>query len=383
MGVEFAGLTWGRPEAWWGLLAPVAILLFARRPLRPRTVATGALSLWRRVQESSRGGDGERPQVPPGLWWLCAGLIVGVLAMAGPRERTPGSTRSWSVLVDRSPIAHLPVASGGKTRLARAVELLEEEWRDLVHDGDRVRWYDGSEWVESEHFPEAWSEAPRAPMQPPEWARWDAPGAVWVCARAPDSTRLEASLCASGGEAAPGPVAVDGEDRLDWSGDGLVRVVGGAPRRSVRVVDLRGDLAAFIELWADERGLVMNKGGPSADDVLVVSQRAPGSGGLATNDGSGSARAGVLSLGPSEGALLGTDPAAFALFWSERLDELCLPVTGLSPVAGRAPIGKAMWIAGRAPDERRDGGPPGRAWEGLLALLSCGLVAVALVGFPR
>ena len=64
-----------------------------------------------------------------------------------------------------------------------------------------------------------------------------------------------------------------------------------------------------------------------------------------------------------------SDPAAFALFWSERLDELCLPAAGLSPLRARAPIGKAIWLAGRDPDERRDGGPPGRAWEGWLALL--------------
>jgi len=373
MGIELAGLTWERPWAWWALIVPIALLLLAKRPLRPRTVATGALGLWRRVQESPRGGGGERPQIPPGLWWLCAGLVAGALAMAGPKERAPGSVRTWTVIVDRSPSMHLPVAPGGEARLAHALALLEDEWLGHVKTGDEVRWFDGSDWAVGLDLPEAWADAPRAPMARPMWRLWDAPGVVWLCDRAPELERLAASVCASGGAAAPGPVAVDGEDRLDWSEDGLLRVVGGAPPRSVRVVALGGELETFIELWADERGLSLNRGGHSPEDVLVVTR------------GSGAAQsmAGLLSLRPGEGELEGSDPAAFALFWSERLDGHCLPAAGLSPVTARAQIGKGMWIYGRAPDERSDGGPSGRAWEGWLALLSCGLVAVALVGYLR
>ena len=379
MGVEFAGLMWGRPEAWWGLLVPIAILVLARRPLQPRTLATGALGLWRRVQESPGGSAGQRPRVPPGVWWLCAGLVAGVLAMAEPRGRAPGSTRTWSVLVDRSPMAYLPVATGEETRLASGVRLLEAQWRGRVHEGDRLRWYDGLEWVVAERFPGHWMDAPRVPQEAPPWGLWDGPGVVWLCARVPEVARTEASVCASGGAAAPGPVAVDGGDRLDWSREGLVRVLGGAPLRSVRVDELGGDLAALLELWADERGLLVNRGAALESDVLSITRA--GDEGL---DGARDVRrSGRIRVSAQDGAILDSDPAAFALFWSERLDRACLPATGLSPVGARAQIGKAMWIAGRAPDERRDGGPPGRAWEGWLALLSCSLVAVALVGFPR
>lgn len=67
MGFELAGLIWERPLAWWGLCLPALVLLAAKQPLRPRVMATGALSLWRRVLESPGGGDGERPQVPRGI----------------------------------------------------------------------------------------------------------------------------------------------------------------------------------------------------------------------------------------------------------------------------------------------------------------------------
>lgn len=377
MGTELAGLIWERPLAWWALLLPALVLLAAKQPLRPRLMATGALSLWRRVLETPGAGGGERPQVPKGIWWLCAGLTLGVLAMAGPRSRAVGASRTWVVVVDRSPATYLAVdAPAGGTRLAHGLELLEEEWADSVREGDVVRWFDGAEWTESARFPGDWLLAPRTPMRAPDWSRWDAPGSVWLCARPPLPEPREASLCASGGSAAPGPVAIDGEDRLDWATGRLMRVVGGAPRRCVRLVDVGGDLADFVGLWADERGLELSIGAPSEDDVLVIS-RAPGEGRESTP------RSGALSVGLAEESLGRRDPAEFALLWSERLDEACLPATGLSPVTARAPIGNEIWISGEAPDERRDGGLPGRAWEGWLALLSCGLVAVALVCFPR
>jgi hypothetical protein len=170
-------------------------------------------------------------------------------------------------------------------------------------------------------------------------------------------------------------VAIDGEDRLDWSGGRLVRVIGGAPRRCVRVIDVGGDLVDFIKLWAEERGLELTSGAPSEDDVLLISGGSV-SGGVTSQSG-------ALTIGIADESLGERDPAEFALLWSERLDEACIPAAGLSPVSGRAPIGNEIWNPGRAPDERSDGGLPGRAWEGWLALLSCGLVAVALVGFPR
>lgn len=381
--MEFAGLVWERPSAWWGLLVPLAILIIARRPLRPQLLATGALGLWRRVVASTEGSGGERPQIPPGLWWLCAGLVVGVLALAGPRGRVPGAVRTWSILVDRSPGSYLPVEVGGETRLARGVALLEEEWRGKLWDGDRVRWFDGAEWIAGEEFPESWWEEPRAPRAAPAWERWDAPGVVWLCGRAPEALRRAASLCASGGEAAPGPVAVEGGDRLDWSAAGLVRVAGGAARRGVRVVGVAGALAEFMEVWAAERGLHLHGGAEEDGDVLFVSHAGEVVGASGRDPGWPEARSGWIALRAGEGSLMSGDSAAFALRWSVRLDEACLPAAGLSPASARAPIGKAMWIAGEVPDERRDGGPPGRAWEGWMALLSCGLVAVALLGYAR
>ena len=359
--------------AWWGLILPVLVLLAAKQPLRPRLMATGALSLWRTVRESPGAGGSERPAVPWAIWFLCAGLTAGVLSMAGPRSISAGVSRSWVVVVDRSPVTYL-AASAEESRLERGLGLLEEEWRGYVREGDRVRWFDGSEWREGMSFPEDWRSAPRSPAGAPDWERWDAPGSVWLCARPPACEPLEASICASGGDAALGPVAIDGADRLDWDGVGMVRVPGAAPRRVIRLAGVGGDLVSFVELWAEERGLELSRGAASGDDVLVLRR---------AGDGASEPQRGALSILPGEESLGDRDPAAFALLWSERLDEACLPAAGLSPVSARAPIGNAMWIAGRAPDERRDGGLPGRAWEGWLALLSCGLVAVALIGSPR
>ncbi|MCH2103309.1 MAG: hypothetical protein MK297_04770 [Planctomycetes bacterium] len=375
MGFELAGLVWERPQAWWGLCLPLLVLLAAKQPLRPRQMATGALSLWKRVMESPGAGGSERPAVPWAIWLLCAGLTAAVLSMAGPRSVAPGASREWVVLVDRSPSSYLPAEDASdEDRLARGIKLLEEEWLGLLREGDRVRWFDGQAWEEGMGFPDAWRDAPRAPMLAPDWTQWDAPGCVWLCARPPAIPRAESSLCSGGGAAAPGPVAIDGEDRLDWDGAALVRVIGGAPRRTVRLDGVGGALADLVALWADERGLVLSRGAPSPEDVLVLSR---------AGDAGSRSEPGALSVLESEEEYGARDPAEFALLWSERLDEACLPAAGLSPVSARAPIGNAIWIQGAAPDERRDGGRPGRAWEGWLALLSCGLVAAALIGTPR
>lgn len=372
--MELFGLVWQRPLAFLALALPLLVFLLARSPLRPHRLATGALSLWRRVQESPHGAGGDRPRLPLSLWWLVIGLSIGVLSLAGPRERSIESSRSWRVVVDRSPAAYLQSSEGGGLRIDAALARLDSEWRLGLGANDKVRWFDGTEWLEGREFPEAWRVAPGVALETPSFLDLDLPGTIWLCLVQPAGERRLASLCAGGATPSPGPVAIDGEDRLDWSSSGLQRVEGGAPLRSVRLVDIEGAFADFVSLWAEERGFLLNDSSGRSQEVLQIS----------VSRGEDLAlRGGQLLFTDKAGPPLGKDPADFALTWSRRLDGLCLPPAGFSSVSARALTGRSTWDLGEPPIEDFTGDPSEGAWEGWLALLSCGFVALAMLGAAR
>jgi hypothetical protein len=172
---------WQRPWAFWAFLLPVLVLLLARSPLRPHRVATGALSLWRRVEESAHAAGGERPKLPPALLCLVIGLFLGVLSLAGPRELSGGTSRTWQIVVDRSPSAYLSSAGSKLTRLDAALALLESRLSDELRSGDSLRWFDGSEWLGGSEVPSSWISAPRVALSAPRWEEQDLPGVIWVC----------------------------------------------------------------------------------------------------------------------------------------------------------------------------------------------------------
>lgn len=372
--MELFGLMWQRPVAFLALSLPLLVFLLARRPLRPHRLATGALSLWRRVHESPNRAGGERPQLPLSLWWLVIGLTFGALSLAGPMEPSREPSRTWRVIVDRSPGAYLPSAEEGVLRIDAALALLDSEWRPALGENDKARWFDGREWLEGRKFPEAWRAAPGAALEAPDFLEMDLPGTIWLCQVQPEGERSIASLCAGGAAPSPGPVAIDGDDRLDWTLSGLQRVEGGAPLRFVRLVEIEGPFVDFVSLWAEERGLLVNDLQEGAQEVLVISRA-----GVEDSDQS----AGELRFADRAGPPLGDDPAEFALSWSRRLDSLCLPPAGFSSVGARSLTGMSAWSLGEAPVEDFTGDPSQGAWAGWLALLSCGFVALAMIATTR
>ena len=374
--MELFGLIWQRPLGLLALSLPLLVFILARRPLRPHRLATGALSLWRRVHESASGAGGERPRLPLSLWWLVIGLTFGALSLAGPTEPSSETSQTWRVIVDRSPGAYLKSPGDDALRIDAALALLDSEWKRGLGDRDKVRWFDGTEWLEGREFPEAWRTPPGAALEAPAFLEQDLPGTIWLCQVQPKGERRIASLCAGGATPSPGPVAIDGEDRIDWTLSGLQRVEGGAPLRSIRMVGIEGAFAEFVSLWADERGLRLNDSSEGVVEILQISVESSGGEDLAQ-------RPGQLFFTEKTGPPLGSDPVEFALSWSRRLDSLCLPPAGFSTVSARALTGMSAWGAGEPPIEDFTGDPSQGAWAGWLALLSCGFVALAMLGVAR
>ena len=216
-------MMWQRPLAFLALSLPLLVFLLARRPLRPHRLATGALSLWRRVHESPSVAGGERPRLPLALWCLVIGLTFGVLSLAGPMEPSSESSQTWRVVVDRSSGAYLKSADDGVLRVDAALALLDSEWRLGLGARDKVRWFDGTEWLEGREFPDAWRSPPSVSLDAPDFLEQDLPGTIWLCPVHPEGERRFASLCAGGATPSPGPVAFDGEDRSFDRGRGPLR----------------------------------------------------------------------------------------------------------------------------------------------------------------
>ncbi len=418
-----------RPWALGLLLAPLVLLLLARRPGRPRPIATGTLEIWRAVAAQHAPARGARPRIPPSVWWLAAALALGSLALSGPSARSVPPARVWTFVVDGSPSMFLaagrerfdapfdaeglldPTRRAGPTRLELALGRAAELARELEARGDRVRWSApgvGAERVfEGARVPGELARAPASAGGEPDWARRDRAGCVWVTDREPDAPRTRAGLVASGGPAVPGPIAALGTTRLDWDGEGWVEVPGAAPRLALRVDPrLPAELRELGAFYADSRGLELGGAGPLAlvieahgegPDVPVAAARegfglvgrAAASG---VPPGSEASEAWLRSGSPEELVLVASepgrvrvalralerfsgDPAAFPVAFAALLDRGALAPPGVVALGERRSAGPARFDPPAAPPPEQGPGdePP---W---IAVLIAAALALALV----
>jgi hypothetical protein len=416
---------WTRPEWLWALALPLAVLVLARLRARAPALATGALELWSQVaRERPDDARRVRGRVPPALWLVALALALGVLALAGPRAARAAAAPRWRVVVDRSPSMTLPAE--GATRLERAL-LVAAPWIDARRrDGEPLDWYAGDLAPDAPPAP-APPRAPLVPVAEPDWARWDAPGTLWISDRDPGVARAHAGLAAGGGAAVPGPVGARGTTRIDWDGTQLVEVERALepPRVCVdaRAGPLPELLAELLDAWAATRGVRVDAPDPAqlARELAAAafprgaalwvrtSDRARERAVEAARDGwSARGRAGSAArsadahgaletwlagralddAAPEELALVSAapgrieiawsaldapagDPAAFAVSWAELFDRALLPAPGVVSLAEREAAGAPRFAAPSPPRALpQPGGPRFDAWLALGCLVA-------------
>ncbi|MCY2961848.1 MAG: hypothetical protein NTY35_16955 [Planctomycetota bacterium] len=368
MSWTYLALAWERPSALALLLVPLALLLFVLRTRESRVVATSDLEPWRGAEVR---GSGARPRPPrrvgPALALALLALASGALAIAGPVASA--APLQWTCVLDTSPSMEL--VSGGKSRRQRAVDAAEDLAR---RQGAVLRWI-APALDAAMHATAAEARGAIARTPATSFAAWDLPGALWVTDAAPADPPRFAGFVASGGAAVPGPVAVEGRDRIDWDGAGLVRVPGGAPVRRVQLdgLDLGSavPLARVIRAWAGARSIEIGGGGSGAGSIaLRVSVSRPTEkreleagrdGWTAAGRRLGAVRldraqdAGLEAWLSSDGDVLvaggpgrieiawvpgdPSDPAAFAVSWASFLDACALPPAGVVPLDERVAAG--------------------------------------------
>lgn len=368
-----ATLELAHPAALGLLLVPLVVLWYVARALaRPRPDATGALEIWKRSAPEAPRSSSART-IPPAVWLLAAALACAAVAIAGPRAGGNPPSRSLLVVVDRSPSMYL--ASGGTTRFERALALTREHLARL--GGEEVRWIApptfGDEARAPRDCPLAWSTAPREGALEPAFDLYDRPDTLWLTDRAPTPLPRRAGVCASGGEAVPGPIGVSDGRVVAWDGE---RLVAGDARARDRIALDRGlpaRVTRFARVWAAARGLdvVDAEAADGEDTALVVRQAADGvvQSGTVARDG-WSARAtwrAPIVLDAPEGRLVAWlsardgpvvafgsrrivvalesidepsgDPAAFPVSWSALFDAALAPPAGCVPLAERRAAG--------------------------------------------
>lgn len=368
-----SGLEWTRPLGLLALALPIAVLLASRLLARPAEIATGTLDVWKRVLAARpRDATRSRLRIPPAVWLLAVGLALGALALAGPRRPTSAS-RELRVLVDRSPSMGLPLGTG--TRRDRAVAMARA-WIGENAPGASVEWLE------------------RRDSFGPEDDRAET---LWVTDAAPRPPPQRAGFVASGGDAVPGAIAVDGTTRFDWDGDRIVEVPGAAPKRRVGVSGaLPKPIADVLAAWAEARGAIVGEGGDSLvlatsgsgprRDVQVArdgwSARAVAAGApsaLATwledaehralvSYAPGRIESSIVSMSDPEG-----DPAAFAVSWARLFDDAVLAPPGVVELGERRGAGKEAIVPPKL--DATDRGFS--AWEAWLACAAAGAALIA------
>lgn len=394
---ELLALEWTRPLGLLALSLPIAVLLASRLFERPVEIATGTLDLWKRVRAvRSTDSTRSRLRIPLAVWLLAAGLALGALALAGPKL-SPRASRELRVLVDRSPSMELPLGAG--TRRDRAVEMARH-WIDENVPEAPVEWIDR-----------------RRPFGPED----DRADTLWVTDVAPHPPPERAGFVASGGDAAPGPIAVDGETRYDWDGERIVEVPNGAPKRRVVVSgDLPRPIADVLAAWAGARGAEVDAGNEEHSSLVVHAYHPDPHNGPARHVDAGRDgwRAKGSVLGPAQSSFAGIpletwladdggnavvtfdkgqvdcpwirmedpsgDPAAFAVSWAKLFDDAVLAPPGVVELGERRAAGDEKIVA-RLPQagegfDRGSGNFP--SWLALAAT-GCVLIAVGLARFGR
>ena len=424
------GLGWARPAGAWAFALPVALWLLSRWRARPPSIATGTLALWKEVAgPDPRRAARRRPGTPPATRWTVAALVLGALALSGPRQRGAELPRVWTLVVDHRPSTALPVRAraDGEPRLRVALALALEWLEERLGPRDRVRWISPVraevELPPAERPAEPWLAHPAWFAAPPRWALADEPGTLWVTDVAPELAPLQAGLFASGAEPIPGAIAALGTTRLDWDGERVVRFENGLEPRALELragtAPLPAALRALATLWARERGLLVSDE-PHPRTALVLAAAGDTQREVAVRAGrdgwsfEGRAAAGgiapLASPAPQELWLAGRladgrtidlvrtepgrvrvawreldeetgDPAALAVSWSRLFEAWALPPPGVVPLAERERSGAAVTRAPQpAPPVWTVGGEKRRG-QGLDAWLASGaalLGAVAL-----
>ena len=415
-----AGLEWTRPLGLVALLLPLLVWLLSIRPGKPRPLASGTVSLWRRLQGASRGERRLR-RVPPARRWLLAALVCGALALGGPRRARHPVAPTWRVLIDATPSMFLPLAGGG-TRIEAAVAALRSLARQR---GAHLSWQRaGTGEAPRPELPDEWLAAPLPGAREVRFEAYDQPGTVWLTDRAGELAPRYAGLCASGGEAVPGPVDVTGGRLLIWDGEELVEGDPVAPRRVAFDPALPPAVLAALRAWALSRGWTLEGSGRPALELSGVSggsvypvqaardgwsltgrgraaPRSAGWEGLSEGASEGGAAletwlvgertdadapllplvtagAGRVWVGLVEMQEAGGDSAAWAVSWGRLFDRVCLPPPGVVPLTERAAAGSSRALAPKVEEDEPLLRPPAWPLVALLSALAAGLALVAL-----
>ena len=391
------GLVLERPAGLALLALPLLLWLFLRRREEPRLEATGLLTLWRELAAGDvRAAEGGARRLTPRAWWLVTALLLGALAVSGPRPERPPRLESYELVVDRSPSMYLPLAAaGGRRRYDAALEAALT-WLDDQGVADEARrWTSaGADAVRGARPPAAWSEPPAFPAPELEPAGFSA--ATFLTDRRQDHA---GGQFVSGGAAIAGPIGEAAGRAIVWDGAALVEGEALPPRRVAINPRLAPRLRRLVEFWCAERGHtpVSPGGGPPSLSLRTPEGEARAveaegvdwslvgrSVGLAEGPGVwlvdlGGAplvRAvapGVLEVGLLEITRLGGDPASFAVAWGELLDASLPPRAGAVSLAERADAGGPSRVEPRpaAPGLRPDSGwPTWASWLALAALLA-------------
>lgn len=414
-------LVLARPAGLVALALPALVLLLALRRRRPGARVTGTLALWPSAAAVGRAGR----RAPPLEAWLAAlALLLGALALCGPRAAA-GAPRTWTVVVDARPSLELAAREeGGTTRAAAGIARAARLVGARARAADRVRWLlrGGGELVLAPGAtpPAGWWRA-ADPGAAPGWEAFDAPGVTLVTDVAPEPPPARAGLVATGARPAPGPIGATsgatGGALLVWDGERVVP--GGAPAPREACVRAGGGnalpapLERVLEAWCEARG-VARAPGPSPRTALSLELVAAGepravrcardgwsaAGAAAALEGApddapwrpwldaqtdggerlrvverapGRVRTSLVRLDEPAG-----DPAAFAVSWAELLDEACAPPAGVVPLDERRRAGEPRERAPLDPPPARGAGAGGAtdAWLALGAALAC-LAALA------
>jgi hypothetical protein len=228
-------------------------------------------------------------------------------------------------------------------------------------------------------LPGDWLAPPRFAVPEPDFASFDRPNTLFVTDRAPDPAPKSAGVCGSGGAAVPGPIGVDKGRYAVWDG---ARLVDGEPAPDGWVLIERAAedrIRRIAEVWAESRGLPLHPthAGPNPEDDAVLSiygfpplkphpcevardgwsAAAESSGPLTARDEFGAlepwlatiagevvvARApgrvhvALTSIGEPRG-----DPAAWAVSWSQLLDDSRALPRGCVTVRERSAAGDPL-----------------------------------------
>jgi len=337
---------------------------------------------------------------PPWVWVCLGALLVGALALTGPRTHTELLPRRYTIVVDPTPSMDLPV-EGGETRRERALARVGRWLEEEVRAGDVVGWLPGLR-APAAQLPGGAGTAvglePPASVQrslpfagEPDWRLHDRPGTMIVTDRIPEGL-TRAGYAASGGGAVHGTIAIEGRDRVEWDAGGGRVVPGGAPELRLALDPALPEVVRrIVRVWAETRGLTVFSIDPTveAEGPIVLrveadagkgeraefdlrhegwTARGGGRGLLPREDEVGPAETWLVvdAVPPGPPAVLvrappgririgldaleepGGDPARFALSWGRLFDRHSVPPPGVFSLAEREDVGPPGF---RAPDE--------------------------------